>query len=174
MGRGRPEKLDGAKTTCVILEERHRDYLMRHGLEKSQFYRDYIDSLIKNEVSPREQLIREIAEHRRRSQEEEMLAIQKETMLKEMDEREEDEIIKQNELEEFERKKYEYVLGCKDVKLREGRCTKLWLDHLLGAYHFSSYDEARAYVKKIWIENGVPENRVKKFFEQYVNKHICK
>lgn len=165
MGRGRPTKLSGGQTTCVILEDRHRDYLTRHGFEKSQFYRDYLDSLINNEESPREQLVKEIAEHRRKSKEEELLAIQKEGLLKDMDEREAAENTKQRELEEFEAKKYEYVLGCKDTMMRKGPCTKMWLDHLLGAFHFPDYIEAKSYVRKVWIEYGVPEKSVKEFFE---------
>jgi len=171
MGRGRPEKLDGAKTTCVILEERHRDYLKRHGLEKSQCYRDYLDSLIKDEESPEEQLMREIEELEKEINEKTLLKHQKEELLRERRESKETETQKQKELEEFERKKYEYVLSCKDTMMRKGPCTRMWLDHLVGAYHYSSYDEAKSYVKTVWKENGVPEKNIIAFFDPGKNKN---
>ena len=175
MGRGRPTKLIGGQTTCVILEDRHRDYLKRHGLEKSQCYRDYLDSLIKDEESPEEQLIREIEELDNEINEKIILKRQKEELLKERRANRESEIQKKIELEEFEAKKYEYVLGCKDTMMKRGPCTKMWLDHLLEAFHFANYEEAKEYVKRVWLDYGVPEKRVKTFFDPKPerNRHTC-
>jgi len=175
MGRGRPTKLIGGKTTCVILEDRHRDYLKRHGYEESQFYRDYIDSLINNEESPEERLIREIEELDKEIKEKNILKQQKEALLNERRVKREAEFQQHKELEEFEAKKYEYVLGCKDTMMKRGPCTKMWLDHLLEAFHFANYEEAKEYVKRVWLDYGVPEKRVKTFFDPKPerNRHTC-
>lgn len=163
MGRGRPTKLQDRQTTCISLEKRHREYLLRHNLEASQNYRDYLDQCIQSEESPIEQLKREVIEHRRIAQENELLALQKEERIKQIENLEIETQIKQKEAEEAEIKRREYVSKYKHNLMKTDRCSKLWLDHLLEAYKFENYTDAKEYVKSVWIEDGVPEARAKAF-----------
>lgn len=164
MGRGRPTTLKNRQTTCISLEDRHRDFLKRHNKEASQCFRDYLDSLIQNEESPIEQLEREIEECTKIIEETEMLRAQKILQLKEIKELKEEEQIKQTTLKEFEENRLQYVLGCKNTILKDGKCTKLWLDHMIGAWKFENYEEAKEYAKNVWLENGVLTSKVNKFF----------
>jgi len=163
MGRGRPAKLQGRQTTCISLEDRHREYLKNHHLEVSQHYRDYLDLCIKNEESPIAQLEREIEELDKHIEEQEMIRAQKIQRLQELKKEQEDNNVRQKELEEAERKKIEYIIGYKEHIRTDGKCRKMWLDHLLEAYDFKTYSEAKSYVHDVWVEDGVPEKNVKAF-----------
>lgn len=163
MGRGRPVTLKNRQTTCISLEDRHREYLKNHNKEASQCFRDYLDSLIQNEESPIEQLEREVEEHENIIEENEMLRNQKLERIKELRALKETETNLQKEQEEFEQKKYAYVNDYKRNIGRLGGCTKMWLDYLLEAWKFESYEEAKSYVHDVWVENDVPERNVNKF-----------
>lgn len=163
MGRGRPVTLKNRQTTCISLEDRHREYLKKHNKEASQCFRDYLDSLIQDEESPIEQLEREAAECDKIIKENEMLRNQKLERIKELRALKETESNLQKEQEEFEQKKYAYVNDYKKNIGRFGKCTNLWLNYLLEAWKFKSHEEAKSYVHDVWVENGVPDKNVKAF-----------
>jgi hypothetical protein len=85
MPRGPKQKLQGCHPTTINLEDRHVDYLSKHGLEKSEFYRQYIDFCIKNESSQIEQLKIEIETEEREIQERINALEQKKLKLQELE-----------------------------------------------------------------------------------------
>jgi hypothetical protein len=94
MARGNKPKLIGGRQTTVNLEARHYEYLEKHGLEKSDFYRRYIDSCIANESSEIDQLKLEITEDEVRIQYELNALQQKKLRLQELLDKE---LLKENE-----------------------------------------------------------------------------
>ena len=163
MGRGRPVKLQGRQTTCISLEDRHREYLKKHNLEASSHYRDYIDTLIQTDESPIVQLENEIIELDKNIEELQTERAQKFQQLQKLKNDQEEHNIKQKEEDDFETKKRIYIASYKENIRKEGKCRKMWLDHLLTAYKFETYADAKSYVRDIWIEEGIPEKNVKAF-----------
>lgn len=37
------------------------------------------------------------------------------------------------------------------------------MEHLMEAWKFSTFDEAKEYVMNVWIDEGVPEKKVKSY-----------
>lgn len=161
--RGRKPILKERYTSCITLEREQADYLKEIGIELSEYVRDQIEILRKNRSSPVEQLKIEIEEHRRIIEENEMQIAQKENMIREFEasmEKENEEMI---QVEEFETQKREYVIGCIKMMQTNQTYNRYWGEHLIEAWKFKTVDEAKVYIREVWLEQGVPDKRIKTF-----------
>lgn len=160
MPRGRKPILKDRKTTCVTIEGADLDFLKDQGKEVSEFLRESIAAFRNSKSSPIEQLKKDIELTKAKIQEYEIILNHQEKQLKELEEQ--DEIVKQEEQDknEFEGKRREYVIGCIKSMRTQSTCNHLWLEYLRDAWKFPNFDEAKDYVKSVWIDEGVPEKKV--------------
>lgn len=163
MGRGRKPILSDRTTTCVNLDGKHKKYLQTHNIELSSFVRDTIDVLIQSEESPIEQLKREIEEIKEIIQENQIKLAQRETRLHELEAKQETEKEEEVKANEFEMKRRDYVRDCKRMMQTQQTCNRFWMEHLTENWKFTTFDEAKTYVRDIWLDEGVPDKRIKTF-----------
>jgi hypothetical protein len=163
MPRGRPPTLKDRKTTTVSLEHLQAEYILNRGIDLSKFVRDNIDALMQAEESTVEKLERENEECSK-------IILECETKIRQNTERiraikegqDRDEEAKKafNELDEQRRE--HFITYMKNVN-KNKKCTSLWLDYLTEGLKFASRDEAKAYAKNFWIDNGIKEDVVNSF-----------
>lgn len=163
MGRGRKPILQDRKTTCISLDGKHMEYLQTHNMELSVFIRDQIDLLIESDEAPIEQLKREIEEIKGVIQENELKLHQKEKMLEDLETTQEAMKIEEQKQTEFEIKKKDYVIKYIQNMRTAQTCNRYWLEHMVEAWKFKNFDEAKSYVRNVWREEGVPDKRIKAF-----------
>jgi phage terminase small subunit len=161
--RGRKPILKDRKTSCISLENEQVEYLKERGIELSEFIRDQIEALRKSESSPIEQLIIENEADKKTIEEINMRIVQRECRIKELKElnvlKQEDEI----QVREFETKKRAYVIEA--IKMMQNNTTyKIqWKEYMMEAWKFKTFDEAKMYVRDVWLDQGVPEKRIKSY-----------
>jgi len=163
MPRGRPPTLKDRKTTTVSLELVQAEYILNKGIDLSKFVRDNIEALMQTEESTVEKLERENEEYRGIIIEYETKIRQNETKIKQIREGEskEKEAVKVfNELDE--KRKEHFITYMKNVN-KNKKCTALWLDYLTEGLKFTTREEAKAYAKNLWIDNGINEDVVNSF-----------
>lgn len=163
MPRGRPPTLKDRKTTTVSLELIQAEYILNKGIDLSKFVRDNIEALMQTEESTVEKLERENEEYRGIIIEYETKIRQNETKIKQIREGEskEKEAVKVfNELDE--KRKEHFITYMKNVN-KNKKCTALWLDYLTEGLKFTTREEAKAYAKNLWIDNGIKEDVVNSF-----------
>jgi hypothetical protein len=161
--RGRKPILKERYTSCITLEREQADYLKEIGIELSEYVRDQIEILRKNRSSPIEQLRIEIEEHRKVIEENEMQIVQKENMIREFEASMEKDNEEKIQVEEFEVKKREYIIECIKMLQTNQTCNRYWGEHLIEAWKFKTFDDAKVYVREVWLESGVPDKRIKKY-----------
>lgn len=161
--RGRKPILEDRRTTCVTLEGRHIDFLKENGIEASEFLRDNIEALMKNKSSPIERMKKEIEDRKAVILENEMAINILEMEIKKLEEQKAKEEEEGRLLDEFEDKRREYVKGCIKSIQTQNSYNRIWMEYLLDAWKFQDFDEAKEYVKNVWIEEGVPEKKVKNY-----------
>jgi TolA-binding protein len=165
MPRGRPPTLKDRKTTSVSLESCQAEYVLKKGIDLSKFVRDNIDALMQSDETEEEQLIREIEELEQEIQDREILRRQKEIKLRELQESRKKETEQRNILEMFEAEKRQIVVDSKKMMNLLPTCTRDWLEYMSDTCKFASFDEAKSYIRNVWIEDGVPEKRANTFLK---------
>lgn len=161
--RGRKPIFENKRTTCITAEDADFEFLKEHGIEASEFFRESVAALRKSKSSPIEQLKKEIEETKATIMGYEIILHQQEARLKELEENAELEAQEDKEKEKFEDKRREYVKGC--IKSMQSQSTYYhgWLEHLRTVWELHTNDEAKEYVKNVWIDEGVPEKKVKTY-----------
>lgn len=161
--RGRKPKLKNRVTTCVSIESADLEFMKEYDKELSEFLRESIAAFRKSKSSPIEQLKKDIEETKNKIKEYEIILHQQEMQLIELEENEELLAQEEREREEFEDKRRVYITGC--IKSMQSKSTynRLWMEHLMEAWKFSTFDEAKEYVMNVWIDEGVPEKKVKSY-----------
>lgn len=163
--RGRPPTLKDRKTTSVSLESWHSEFVLEKGIDLSKFVRDNLDALMQSDESPIDQLTREIEQLQQEIQEKETIKRQKEAKRQELqalrDEKNEEIML----VNEFETKRRGYVVGYINNLKGQKTCGRLWLEHLVEGWKLNTFDDAKDYVKDIWLEEGVPDKRIKEFLK---------
>jgi hypothetical protein len=161
--RGRKPILKDKRTTCVTVEGEDLDYLKDQGREVSEFLRESIAAFKKSKGSPIEQLRKDIEETKAKIMGYEIILHQQEMRLEELEELGEKEKQEHKERDEFEEKRRAYVIDCIKTMRTQNTCNSLWLGHLRDAWKFQNFDEAKEYVRNVWIDEGVPEKKVKNY-----------
>lgn len=161
--RGRKPLLEDKTTTCVSVEGKHIDFLKENGIELSKFVRDSVEALMRVNSSPIEKIKKEIEDRKAVIQENEMIISVLNGELHKLEEIQAREDEEGKELREFEEKRREYVKGCIAGMRGQNTYNGLWIQHLLEAWKFTNSTEAKEYVQNVWIEEGVPEKKVKKY-----------
>jgi hypothetical protein len=163
--RGRPPTLKDRKTTSVSLESWQAEFLIEKGIDLSKFVRDNIDALMQSDESPIEQLTREIEQLDVEIQEMETIKRQKEAKRKELEDRVEAKNKESMVINEFETKRRGYIIDYIENVHNKTTCNRLWLEHLRDDWKLHSFDEAKEYVMGVWLEEGVPEERIKTYLK---------
>jgi hypothetical protein len=151
------------RVTTVTLEGYQLEYLQEKGIELSVFLRNCIDAKIQNGKSQIEQLENEKAEALKQIDHYQIIVNQIDMQIAELRKEQEKEIEEGKALNEFEDKRRAYIVTCIQKLQREKTCTPLWLGHLREAWKFDTNEDAKKYVREVWREEGVPENRIIKF-----------
>jgi hypothetical protein len=158
--RGRKPILEDKTTTCVSVEGKHIEYLQEHGMELSKFVRDSIEALMRFNSSPIEKMKKEVKDRKAVIQENEIAITVLEMEIQKLEEIQANEQEIDKELREFEEKRREYVKGCIDTMRNQSTYNRLWMEYLLDAWKFANFDEAKEYVKNVWLDEGVPEKKL--------------
>ena len=161
--RGRPPTLKDRKTTSVSLENVQAEFVIKKGIDLSKFVRDNIDALMQSEESPIDQLRKEIIELKQEIQEREVLVRQKEIRIQELEDMQAEEEREGKLLSELDAKRRSYLIEYKNNVKRDKTCSRLWLEHLLEAHGFATFDEAKTYARNVWIETGMSEKTANTF-----------
>jgi post-segregation antitoxin (ccd killing protein) len=160
--RGRPQELKNPVRVLVTIEKDHLDLLRKEGLNVSVFCREAMRAFYIAKETPEEQLDNEIEVTIRRQQEDEQrlkALLERRKEIKKEREREKEET---EQKERLEAEKKEYIVSC-ILKMKEGNSNlNLWLDYVKDRYNFTNREEAKQYIRKVWIREGVPEHKVKK------------
>ena len=165
MPRGRPATLKNRKTTTVSIESQQAEFILKKGIDLSKLVRDAIDVLMQSEETRLDQLNREIEELENEKQEREIQLFQKKNMRNELLEARTKEEEEYKLLSEFEANRKEYVLSCVKMMQTQTTYTRFWMEHLTKVWKFNTFDEAKTYVRDVWLEGGVPAKRVKEFLK---------
>lgn len=161
--RGRKPLLEDKITTCVTAEKKHIQYLQDNGIEVSKFFRDNVEALMRFNSSPIEKKKQEIEDRKAIIKENEIAIASLLAEIKKLEEIKAKEEEEGKEFLEFEGKRREYVKGCISSMRTQNTCNGLWINHLLEAWKFTTPKEAKEYVTNVWIEEGVPVNKVKRY-----------
>jgi hypothetical protein len=161
--RGRKKVLEDSYTTCVTIENRHREFLSNEGKEVSVFLRESIEALMRLKSSPIEQMKKEIEEREAIILQNQIIISQLKAGIQKMEELKIQEIEERKAIEELEVNRRKFVIESKKFLQTQTVCFTGWVDHLVKVYKFENFKEAKEYVRRVWLEIGVPEKRIKEF-----------
>lgn len=161
--RGRKPILEDKITTCVTAEKKHIEYLKENGIELSKFVRDNVEALMRFNSSPIEKKKREIEDRKAIIKENEIAIVFLEMEIQKLEELKAKEEEEGKELREFEGKRREYVKGCINTMMAQSTYNRYWMEHLLEVWKFTNFEEAKEYVRNVWIEEGVSEKKIKNY-----------
>jgi hypothetical protein len=162
--RGRKPKLKNPKTISVIVETEHTEMLKIDGINASEFVRNCLEIYAKNRGSNVYILKKEIEDIEEQAKNLEILKHYKMNLLKEEEEKEASVDNIKKEQEELDTKRHEHIIS--RIDLLNGNpalISHLWLGHLMDVYKFNSQEEAKKYILEVWVEEGKPETKVRKF-----------
>jgi hypothetical protein len=163
MGRGRPPTLKDRKTTTVSIEREQAVFILEKGIDLSKFVRDNIDAIMQSEESPIEQLERENEKLRTEKQDIEIKIRQNEAKIKEIMEAREKAGEEERLLSEFETEKRERVRESKKMMQLSTTCKREWLEYMTETCRFATFDDAKKYIRDVWLDDGVPDKKIKMF-----------
>ena len=161
--RGRKPIFNDKRTTCITAENDDFEFLRELGIESSEFFRESVAALRKTKSSPVERLKKEIEETRATILGYEIILHQQEMQLKELEGKAEIEAQEDKEKSEFEEKRLEYIKGCIKSMQTQSTYNRYWMEHLRDAWKFQTFEEAKEYVRNVWIEEGLPVKKVNNY-----------
>lgn len=161
--RGRKPIFKNKRTTCITAEDEDFEFLREEGIEASEFFRESVAARRKSKSSPIEQLKKDIEETKATIMGYEIILHQQEMQLKELEKKAEIESQEDKEQEEFEEKRRDYVKGCIKSMQTQSTYNRMWMEYLLEAWKFADFNEAKDYVRNVWIDEGVPEKKVNNY-----------